>query len=576
MKRKILVIEKDQEKLDEISGILADAGHVVFWAKGDQEAIEIAEKTRPDVIVLFIQSPELHGFDIFQRLKNRGTTRDIGILLVIEKFVEDFVARAINLGASDYVIWPGSKDELLMRVNVVARAAEEKLKEQQALSRYREIFDGETHGFFLTTPEGKFLDCNETLVRMLGYDSKEELLEIDIEKHLYWDASDRKRFRAAMEKAGRVDGMCVHFKRKDGEKISILVSGEVVHDEKGRIIGYQGENIQVREDRRACATGDKRATGEGYVRSFLKQIIPALPFGGQLMSFMKITELIGERYEKVKRLGIGSFGEVWKVRDIESSQKDFFLVAKIPLEKKLNPQFKKEAKILEKLLGHPNAVRLEDVVYHRDLFVLIQEYVEGDTLEKKTVLGVEPRDAESIIRQLVDIVAYAHSFQIAHRDLKPENIVVQSRGNVKLLDFGSAKDLSQKTYSSTIIGSRPYMAPEQIMGKSTIASDVWAIGVIMYLLYTSYLPFYHEVQEDLVDMILKYDPIPPSEFNPDIDTNIEEIILKCLKKDLGERYRDAIELKEDLLRINPDYGKKKAMNNLNTTDHSEQQRRRSL
>ncbi|RLB05842.1 MAG: hypothetical protein DRG83_01655, partial [Deltaproteobacteria bacterium] len=122
MKRKILVIEKDQEKLDEISGILADAGHVVFWAKGDQEAIEIAEKTRPDVIVLFIQSPELHGFDIFQRLKNRGTTRDIGILLVIEKFVEDFVARAINLGASDYVIWPGSKDELLMRVNVVARA----------------------------------------------------------------------------------------------------------------------------------------------------------------------------------------------------------------------------------------------------------------------------------------------------------------------------------------------------------------------------------------------------------------------------------------------------------------------
>jgi len=89
LKRKILVIEKDQEKLDEISGILADAGHVVFWAQDDQEAIEIAEKTRPDVIVLFIQSAELHGFDIFQRLKNRGTTRDIGILLVIEKFVED-------------------------------------------------------------------------------------------------------------------------------------------------------------------------------------------------------------------------------------------------------------------------------------------------------------------------------------------------------------------------------------------------------------------------------------------------------------------------------------------------------
>ena len=555
MKRKILVIEGNQEKLDRVSEILADAGHVVFWARNDQEAIEVAEKIRPDAIILFIQSSRIHGFDVFRKLKNRGTTRNIGILLIIEKFAEDFVAKAMNFGASDYVVWPVSPDEMVMRVNVVARAAEEKLKEQEALSRYREFFDGETHGFFLTTSDGRFLDCNETLVRMLGYESKEELLKIDIEKDLYWNADDRKRFRDAIEKAGRVDRMCVNFKRKDGEKISILISGEVVHDEKGEVIGYQGANIRVSTDNLSCVREGKKAYGGGYVKSFLKQIIPALPFGEQLMSFMKITELIGERYEKVKRLGIGSFGEIWKIRDIESEQEDLFLVAKIPLEKKLNPQFKKEAQMLEKLSGHPNAVRLEDVVYHRDLFVLIQEYVEGDTLEKKTVLGVESQEVESIIRQLVDVVAYAHSFQIAHRDLKPENIVVQPRGTIKLLDFGSAKDLSLESYGSTIIGSRPYMAPEQILGKSTIASDVWAIGVIMYLLYTSYLPFYHEVQEDLVDLILNYEPIPPSEFNPALDKNMERIILKCIKKDLGERYADAIELKKDLLSTFPDYGK---------------------
>jgi len=568
LKRKILVIENDQEKLDSVSSILSDAGHVVFWARDESDAIEVAERIRPDAIVLFVQSNGLDGFRIFRKLKNRGTTRDFGILLVIEKFAEDFVAKAVKLGAADYVVLPVSDEEFLRRVNVVARTAEEKLKEQRAISRYRQLFDGETHGFFLSTSDGKFLDCNETLVRMLGYDSKEELLQINIEKDLYWDAEDRKRFKEAIENAGRIEGMCVNFKRKDGEKISILITGEVLHDEKGKIIAYQGKNVEVSEGSAVCTKDPRETPKEGYVRNFLKQLIPALPFGGHLMSFMKITELIGERYEKVKRLGIGSFGEVWKVRDMEVADQDFFLVAKIPLEKKLNVQFKREARILEKLLGHPNAVKIEDVVYHRDLFVIIQEYVEGETLERKLVHGLDPREIEPIVRQLIDVVAYAHSFQIAHRDLKPENIVVQERGTIKLLDFGSAKDLSRESFGSTIIGSRPYMAPEQIMGKSGIASDVWAIGVIMYLLYTSYLPFYHEVQEDLVDLILNYEPVAPSEFTPDIDRNIEKIILKCLKKDLEERYKNAIELKEDLLSTIPDYGEHPPRLGAHTTDRN--------
>ena len=100
-----------------------------------------------------------------------------------------------------------------------------------------------------------------------------------------------------------------------------------------------------------------------------------------------------------------------------------------------------------------------------------------------------------------------------------------------------------------MVGSRPFMAPEQIMGKSERRSDIWAIGVLMYLLYTGELPFYVEVEKLLIDMILEQEPEPPRSLNPEIPAPLEAIILKCLKKDVEERYPHARALKEDLLRV---------------------------
>jgi serine/threonine-protein kinase len=98
------------------------------------------------------------------------------------------------------------------------------------------------------------------------------------------------------------------------------------------------------------------------------------------------------------------------------------------------------------------------------------------------------------------------------------------------------------------------MAPEQIMGKSERRSDIWAIGVLMYLLYTGELPFYREVEKLLIDQILEQEPEPPRELNPEISPALEVIILKCLKKNLDERYPNAVALKNDLLRQFPHYG----------------------
>ena len=143
-----------------------------------------------------------------------------------------------------------------------------------------------------------------------------------------------------------------------------------------------------------------------------------------------------------------------------------------------------------------------------------------------------------------------------HRDIKPGNIMVLPDGTLKLLDFGAAKILKEKDISATMVGSRPFMAPEQIMGKSEIRSDIWAIGVIMYMLYVEELPFYSDVEKLLIDQILEKEPTPPRELNPEISAELEAVILKCLEKDVEKRYASALDLKADLLRHFPRYGDK--------------------
>ncbi len=266
-------------------------------------------------------------------------------------------------------------------------------------------------------------------------------------------------------------------------------------------------------------------------------------------------EFLGYRYEKVARLGIGSFGEVWKVKDAAKFPPDIF-VAKIALSKKLNPNIEKEARILRMLTDHAGVPEVHEVIEVQKKRVLIQEFVEGRTLYEVIERELEEKEAESVIIQLIDIVAHAHDLGIIHRDIKPGNIMVRPAGTIKLLDFGAAKELKEKDISGTVTGSRPYMSPEQIMGKSQRRSDVWALGVVMYVLYTGMFPFYNEVEKVLMDMILELPPPHPSKLNESIDPEIERIILQCLEKPSENRHPDAGALKNEIINIFPGYGKR--------------------
>jgi two-component system NtrC family sensor kinase len=175
---------------------------------------------------------------------------------------------------------------------------EREIKEEE--ERHKDLFERVGHGIFISTKEGRFLDCNPALLRMLGYDSKEEFLKIDLAKDLYVNPEDRETFQRLMERNGFVKDLEVEFKRKDGCKITILLTAHPIRNQMGDIIGYQGLNIDITE--RKNMTNEISQSNE-----FLTKLIASSGDGiiaadmkGNIIIFNKAAEeLLGYRAEDV-------------------------------------------------------------------------------------------------------------------------------------------------------------------------------------------------------------------------------------------------------------------------------------
>jgi len=578
--RRALIITNQGEAVDEIRQILAGENYEMVVVPHRVEAVAQAEALLPEVILLHMASFTSSEFQILHRLGRRGITKQVGIILLLEKFDEEDVARALEEGAADYLVRPFDPDRLIRRVGVLARMRQEARRRWDVLSRHGDLREDVPHGAFLSTREGRLVKVNESLVRMLGYGSKEDLVGIDTGREVYWNPREGQLFQDILERQGVVENFPVQFRRKDGQKITVFLDGRLMRDDAGAWVGYAATRVEQREPYRLTdhereepfadpalkmepvqektreerGAGSSRGVAADRGGLFQRLLARMFPRWGELTSRVKAPDLVAGRFEKVERLGMGSYGEIWKVREVARDEAAPCYVAKIPRSKKLNHQIQREAAICERLRGHPNAVTVVEVVEDRGRLVLVQEFVDGPTLRELLERPLWDAERESIALQVIDIAAHAHRHRIVHRDIKPENIIVRPDGVVKLLDYGAAKELKDRDVSSTMVGSRPFMAPEQIMGESQIASDVWALGVIAYALYTEHLPFFHDNEKVLMDMILTVEPEPPRSLDPAIPVALEEIILRCLKKDPRARYPDAGALKEAVLERFPGYG----------------------
>jgi serine/threonine protein kinase len=142
-------------------------------------------------------------------------------------------------------------------------------------------------------------------------------------------------------------------------------------------------------------------------------------------------------------------------------------------------------------------------------------------------------------------VEHAHEAQILHRDLRPANVLISESGVVKVADFGTSR-LLEKAHATTVIGSPPYMAPEQFQGRAVLASDIYSVGVMLYQMLTGTLPYFSANPAQIERMVAQGRCTPPKIRNSQVPREISDIVMKALAPELSERYQRASELLEDL------------------------------
>ena len=250
------------------------------------------------------------------------------------------------------------------------------------------------------------------------------------------------------------------------------------------------------------------------------------------------------KYQILSNLGSGGFGTVFLAKDVWIDKK---VAIKVPHRQSGDfDDLLQEPRLLA-ALDHQNIVGIVTAERVEGTFFIVMEYVKGESLEavldREKSLDV-PRALNYAV-QILHGVEHAHEAQILHRDLRPANVLISESGAVKVADFGTSRFL-EKSHATTVIGSPPYMAPEQFQGRAVLASDIYSVGVILYQMLTGTLPYFSPNPAQIERMVAQGRCTPPKIRNSQIPREISDIVMKALAPEVPARYQHASELLEDL------------------------------
>ncbi len=282
-------------------------------------------------------------------------------------------------------------------------------------------------------------------------------------------------------------------------------------------------------------------------------------------------------YEILSKLGAGGMGEVYLARDknLDRLLALKILPAEVSNDKQRRMRFTQEARAAS-ALNHPNIAHIYEISEVEGFSFIAMEYVEGESLEQRLAHPISCFEVIQIGHQAADALAQAHTKRIIHRDIKSSNIMLTSRGQVKILDFGLAKfqhtetsgdqPTQVKTEANAVVGTVPYMSPEQALGKAIDhRSDIFSLGVVLYQLVTGRLPFSGKTAPETLNLITNAEPEAMARFNYEVPAELERIIRKCLEKDRESRYQSAADLVVDLKNLQRDSQSSVALASLKTT-----------
>jgi serine/threonine-protein kinase len=275
---------------------------------------------------------------------------------------------------------------------------------------------------------------------------------------------------------------------------------------------------------------------------------------------MTQPRLLGDRYELEGVVGRGGMAEVYRARDLRLDR----IVAIKTLRPDLardhtfQARFRREAQSAASL-NHPSIVAVydtgEDMSTGVPVPYIVMEYVDGRTVRDLLIEGhrLLPDRALEIVSGVLRALEYSHQAGIVHRDIKPGNVMVTRNGDIKVMDFGIARAMSDAqatmTQTAQVIGTAQYLSPEQARGERVDArSDLYSTGCLMYELLTGRPPFTGDSPVAIAYQHVRENPIPPSRLDPDIPPWADAMVLKAMAKPPGDRYQSAAEMQADIQR----------------------------
>jgi eukaryotic-like serine/threonine-protein kinase len=266
---------------------------------------------------------------------------------------------------------------------------------------------------------------------------------------------------------------------------------------------------------------------------------------------------VAGRYRLEAKIGQGGMAAVFRAFDLELEENVALKVFSVEQTSEvLLARFKQELKLSRQLI-HPNIIRLYDIGVHQGHRYISMELLVGKSLKDRMRQPIEFRTALGYLLQACHGLQAAHDAGVVHRDVKPDNFFVTDDGVLKVMDFGIAKQYATPgvTVAGSIAGTPLYMSPEQVGNFSAVThlTDLYALGVCAYEMFTGQVPFFHEELVPLLMMHVNNQPVPPQQRNPHVPAELNAIILRLLAKDPKQRYQSCRDLANDLGKVRDAY-----------------------